>query len=81
MNKKAYIITDNIYFHGLTYSNDHLSKNLTQMTRKIREYIEFLKQNEDFKTEIYNIGDGIAVSRCSKWKEVIKISSLLSLVA
>lgn len=66
LNKKGYIITDNIYFHGLTYSQENLSKNLRQMTKKIREYIEFLNNNEEFKTEIYNIGDGIAVSRCSK---------------
>ena len=33
------------------------------MTRKIREYIDFLKQNQDFSTEILNIGDGIAISK------------------
>ena len=62
LDKKGTIITDNIYFHGLTYSNDIKSRNLKQMTRKIREYIEFLKNNKEFKTEILEIGDGIAVS-------------------
>lgn len=66
LNQKGYIITDNIYFHGLTYSNEILSKNLRQMTKKIRGYIDFLNNNQEFKTEIYDIGDGIAVSRCSK---------------
>lgn len=62
LNDNGVIITDNIYFHGLTYSNEIKSRNLRQMTRKIREYIEFLKNNEEFKTKILEIGDGIAIS-------------------
>lgn len=57
------IITDNIYFHGLTYKEDIKSKNLRQMTKKIRQYVEFLENNNDFKTEILNIGDGIALTK------------------
>lgn len=63
LNDNGVIITDNIYFHGLTYNNEIKSRNLRQMTRKIREYIEFLKNNVEFKTEILEIGDGIAVSK------------------
>lgn len=63
LNNSGYIITDNIYFHGLTYSDNLKSRNLKQMTRKIREYVEFLNTNSNYKTEILNIGDGIAVSK------------------
>ena len=56
LKENGTIITDNIYFHGLTYSNDIKSRNLRQMTRKIREYVEFLKNNNEFKTEILEIG-------------------------
>lgn len=63
LNDNGVIITDNIYFHGLTYSDKIQSRNLRQMTRKIREYIEFLKNNEEFKTDILEIGDGIAISK------------------
>lgn len=66
LNNKGTIITDNIYFHGLTYSSELLSRNLRGMTRKIREYVEFLKNNEEFETEILNIGDGLAVSKRRK---------------
>jgi len=62
LKENGTIITDNIYFHGLTYSNDIKSRNLRQMTRKIREYVEFLKNNNEFKTEILEIGDGLALS-------------------
>ena len=62
LKENGTIITDNIYFHGLTHSNNIKSRNLRQMTRKIREYVEFLKNNTEFKTEILEIGDGLALS-------------------
>ena len=39
------------------------SKNLRQLVGKIENYIEFLKNNEEFTTEFLNIGDGISVSK------------------
>lgn len=63
LNSNGVIITDNIYFHGLTYKENIESRNLRQLTRKIREYIDFLKQNQEFSTQILNIGDGIAISK------------------
>lgn len=59
------IITDNLFFHGLTYTKEKLSRNLTQMTRKIREYIDFLENNQEFETKIIDIGDGISISKRS----------------
>lgn len=63
LTNEGTIITDNIYFHGLTYKEDIKSKNLRQLTKKIREYVEFLKNNQEFYTEILDIGDGIAISK------------------
>ena len=57
------IITDNINFHGqVGKSADIESKNLKSLVAKIEEYIEFLKENKEFETNFYNIGDGLAVS-------------------
>lgn len=63
----GYIITDNISFHGLV-NNDKtkLSRNLRQLVTKIERYIDFLKDNKDFKTRFFEIGDGIAISRKNK---------------
>ena len=64
MKPKGFIITDNINFHGLTYSDKtKLSKNLRQLITKIEKYIDFLKSNKDFKTRFFEVGDGIAISR------------------
>ena len=57
------IITDNIKFHGYVGSSDKIeSKNLKSLVEKIDNYIDFLKDNEDFETKFYDIGDGLSVS-------------------
>lgn len=58
------IITDNLSFHGLV-ENPSLTKNRNtrQLVGKISKYIEFLKNNDEFKTEFYQVGDGVSVSK------------------
>ena len=58
------IITDNLSFHGLV-ENPSLTKNRNtrQLVGKISKYIEFLKDNNEFKTEFYQVGDGVSVSK------------------
>ena len=63
LNKNKYIITDNLKFHGLVESNEQLSRNLRQLVKKIKDYIEFLKENRDYETIFYDFGDGISVSK------------------
>ena len=63
LNKNKYIITDNLKFHGLVESNEKLSKNLRQLVKKIKDYIQFLKDNNDYETVFYDVGDGISVSK------------------
>lgn len=60
----GYIITDNMSFHGYVEMNEEeiTSKNILGIVRKIKEYIYFLENNMTYKTVIYKIGDGIAVT-------------------
>lgn len=64
LNKGGYIITDNISFHGYVEKDETeiKSRNLRGLVRKIKDYIKFLKENEEFNTDFYELGDGIAVS-------------------
>lgn len=64
LNPEGYIITDNMYFHGLVKKNEKeiTSRNLRGIVRKIKDYITFLKNNDRYNTTIYEVGDGIAVS-------------------
>ena len=64
LSDEGFIITDNMYFHGLVKKNEKeiKSRNVRGIVRKIKGYITFLKENDDYNTTIYDIGDGIAVS-------------------
>ncbi len=65
LNEHGVIITDNIDFHGLVEKNieEIESRNLRGLIRKIREYIDYLKNNPKYDVEFLKIGDGIAVAR------------------
>ena len=64
LNETGVIISDNLDFHGLV--NEKLenikSRNVRGIVRKLNNYIDFLKNNTEFKTDFYNIGDGIGIS-------------------
>ena len=64
LKSDGYIITDNMSFHGyVTMDEESLpSKNIRSIVRKIKDYIYFLENNMQYKTVIYKIGDGIAVT-------------------
>lgn len=64
LNAKGFIITDNINFHGYVNMDESeiKTRNLRGLVRKIKDYIKFLKENTEYKTEFYDVGDGIAVS-------------------
>lgn len=60
----GYIITDNMDFHGyVTMKEEDIpSKNILGIVRKIKDYTYFLENHMLYKTTIYKIGDGIAVT-------------------
>lgn len=63
LNKNGVIISDNLNFHGLTHIEEStLNRNVRGMVRKLNQYVDFLKNNEQYETTIYNIGDGVGVS-------------------
>ena len=64
LNDGGFTITDNMYFHGLVKKSEKeiKSRNVRGIVRKIKDYITFLKDNDNYNTTIYDIGDGIAVS-------------------
>ena len=61
--KGGTIITDNLKFHNYVGKSKEIeSKNLRQLVTKIENYIDFLKNNEEFETKFYDVGDGLSVS-------------------
>lgn len=63
LKKNGAVISDNLLFHGLVEQEERIeSKNLRQLVNKIRNYIDFLKNHDEFTTKFYKVGDGIGVS-------------------
>ncbi len=63
LNTGGVIISDNLKFHGHVGNRSNIaSKNLRQLVGKIEDYIDFLKNNDEFETKFYDVGDGLSVS-------------------
>lgn len=64
LESNGVVVSDNLDFHGLVHEDEkNLSRNVRGLVRKLNNYVEFLKDNKDFETEFYNIGDGISISK------------------
>lgn len=61
LNPKGIIVTDNLSFHNLKPEN--VNRHTRQLLRKIESFKTFLKENQDYETIFYNIGDGMSVSK------------------
>ena len=72
LNPNGVIISDNLFFHGmvedLTLTHNYST---IKLVKKIRKYIDFLKNNQEFTTEFFDLGDGISVSSPKKSIEII----------
>ena len=64
LSDKGVILSDNLDFHGLVKKDlkEIESRNVRGLVRKLNDYITFLKENEEFKTTFYDVGDGISIS-------------------
>jgi predicted O-methyltransferase YrrM len=63
LSDRGVIITDNLKFHGLVENEDRIeSKNVQGIVNKIEQYIEYLKDNDEYVTKFYDIGDGLSVT-------------------
>lgn len=63
LSDRGIIITDNIKFHGYVGKSDTLDNgNLKSLVKKIEGYVDFLKNNNEFVTKFYDIGDGLSIS-------------------
>lgn len=64
LKQNGTIITDNLNFHGMVQIDEKeiASRNVRGIVRKTKAYIEFLKENKNYDTTFYDIGDGISIS-------------------
>ena len=59
----GFIVSDNIEFHGHVENYDKIqNRNLRQLVGKLIKYIDFLKNNDEYETKFYKVGDGLAIT-------------------
>ncbi|WP_152654710.1 O-methyltransferase [Oceanobacillus sp. CFH 90083] len=56
------LITDNVLFRGLVYSNEEVPKKYRTLVRKLKAYNEMLMNHPGYHTSIIPIDDGVSVS-------------------
>ena len=62
ISKDGIIFADNILYKGYVMSDYNKHKQRTAV-RNLREYIKEVSENPNLKTEILEVGDGLAVSK------------------
>jgi predicted O-methyltransferase YrrM len=61
IEKNGIIIADNVFFKGRVLNGYNEHKHRTAVNR-LREYIDNIKEDKDFKSTVLNVGDGVAIS-------------------
>lgn len=60
LNNNGIIICDNLNFHNLDINK--VSRSTKALIKKINNFKTFLINNQHYKTNFYNVGDGMSVS-------------------
>ena len=64
LEEDGIILSDNLKFHGFVEHPElTTNRNTRQLVRKIAHYVDWLKENENYETIFYDLGDGVAISR------------------
>ncbi len=65
LSKNGVVVCDNMLFHGLvedTANYESQSRSVRGLIRKLNNFHKALLENQEYRTSIFNIGDGMSVS-------------------
>lgn len=62
LSPEAVIIADNVLFRGWVLGDSTAPRRFRTIVKRLRAYLDFVTKDTHFKTVVYHIGDGIAVS-------------------
>ena len=66
LNPNGAIIADNIFFHGMVTGEIPTPASCRSMVNGLRQYVEEVTHNPKLDSHIYQLGDGVAVTRLKK---------------
>ena len=59
----GYLIADNVYLHGMVNSKEYQIHKHRSMVLNLRAFLKTIQEDADISTTIYEIADGISVSK------------------
>jgi len=62
LKKGGILISDNVLYKGMTATDELVVRRKITIVKRLREYLEMLKENKNFSTALLPIGDGVALS-------------------
>lgn len=62
LKKGGILISDNVLYKGMTANDELVVRRKITIVRRLRNYLEMLKDNKNFSTALLPIGDGVALS-------------------
>ena len=62
----AYIVADNVLFRGMVHSSASIPRRFRTIVRRLQTYLAAVQEDPHFVTTLYEIDDGIAVTRFCK---------------
>lgn len=62
MKPGGIILSDNVLYQGMTASDELLVRRKKTLVRNLRNYLEYISNDERFVTSILPLGDGLAVT-------------------
>lgn len=62
LNADGIVVADNILFKGMIANDELVNKRDKTITKRMREYLDYICNHKDFETSIIPIGDGAAIS-------------------
>ena len=62
LNINGIIFADNVLFRGMVATNELLIRRKITIVKRMRKYLKFMTENENYETSILPLGDGVAVS-------------------
>jgi predicted O-methyltransferase YrrM len=62
MKSGGIILSDNVLYQGMIASDDLVVKRKKTLVRNLREYLQYISEDERFITTVLPLGDGLAVT-------------------
>ncbi|MDU1829369.1 MULTISPECIES: O-methyltransferase [Anaerococcus] len=62
LNENGIIVADNVLFKGMVTNDDLIDRRMITIVKRLRNYLAYVMDREDFFTTIIPIGDGLTLS-------------------